>query len=72
MIIPLKAKYRPQDKLYGYPRRHNGNSNRKQLKGVRYPSVYSHDRDYHVLQVDGRTGHAVMLHGNAAHAVLGR
>lgn len=60
--IPLKAKYRPQDKLYGYPRRHNGNSNKKTAKGARLGSTYSYDRTKHYLLVDGRTGHAVMKH----------
>jgi hypothetical protein len=60
--IPLKAKYRPQDKLYGYPRRHNGSGNRKAKKGQSLPSVYSYDRTKHVLMVNGLTGHAVMVH----------
>lgn len=60
--IPLKSKYRLQDKLYGYPRRHNGNSNRKTKNGAKMPSVYSYVREDHVLHVDGKTGHAVMVH----------
>jgi len=60
--IPLKSKYRLQDKLYGYPRRHNGNSNKKTPKGARLGSVYSYDREKHVLMVDGLTGHSVMRH----------
>lgn len=60
--IPLKRKYLPQDKLYGYPRRHNGNSNRKVKKSNSLPAVYSYDRTKHILQVDGGTGHAVMVH----------
>lgn len=60
--IPLKRKYLPQDKLYGYPRRHNGSGSRKVKKGQSLPSVYSYDRTKHVLHVDGKTGHAVMKH----------
>lgn len=60
--IPLKRKYLPQDKLYGYTRRHNGSGTRKSPKGQRLPSVYSYDRTKHVLQVDGKTGHSVMKH----------
>lgn len=60
--IPLKRKYLPQDKLYGYPRRHNGNSNKKVAKGQKLPAVYSYDRTKHVLQVNGKTGHSVMQH----------
>lgn len=60
--IPLKSKYTPQDKLYGYPRRHNGNSNKKQPKGQKLPSVYSYNREKHILMVDGLTGHSVMRH----------
>jgi hypothetical protein len=60
--IPLKAKYRPPAKLYGYPRRHNGSSAKKVAKGQKMPAVYSYDRTKHVLQVDGLTGHAVMVH----------
>lgn len=60
--IPLKRKYTPQDKLYGYPRRHNGNSNRKVKKSNSLPGVKSYDRTKHVLMVDGGTGHSVMKH----------
>jgi hypothetical protein len=60
--IPLKRKYLPQDKLYGYPRRHNGNSNKKTPKGQKLQAVYSYDRTKHILMVDGGTGHAVMVH----------
>lgn len=60
--IRLKAKYRLQDKIYGYPRRHNGNSNRKTKNGAKMPSVYSYNREKHVLMVDGLTGHSVMRH----------
>lgn len=60
--IPLKAKYLPPNKLYGYPRRHNGSGSRKVAKGQRLPSVYSYDRTKHVLQVNGLTGHTVMVH----------
>jgi hypothetical protein len=60
--IPLKRKYKPQAKLYGYRRQHNGNGNRKTKKTISLPSVYSYDREMHVLQVDGGTGHSVMRH----------
>jgi hypothetical protein len=72
MEIPLKAKYRPQDKLYGYARRHNGNNAKKIKKGIVYPAVYSHNRDEHVLLVDAKSGHTVMKHHAEARDLLDR
>lgn len=72
MIIPLKAKYRPPNKLYGYPRRHNGTGTKKVKKSISLPSVYSYNRDDHVLLVDAKTGHKVMKHYAEARAILGR
>lgn len=60
--IPLKRKYKPQDKLYGYRRQHNGRGERKVKKTISLPPVYSYERDKHILLVDGKTGHAVMVH----------
>jgi hypothetical protein len=59
--IPLKAKYKVHARG-GYRRQHNGNGNRKIKKSISLPSVYSYDRTKHVLQVNGKTGHGIMVH----------
>lgn len=60
MIIPLKKKYLTHSNK-GYRRNHNGNGARRVKKTISLPSVYSYDRNKHVLLVNAVTGHAVMV-----------
>lgn len=59
--IPLKRKYTVYTRS-GYRRQHNGNGARKPKKGMSLDSVKSYDRTKHILNVNGKTGHGVMIH----------
>lgn len=61
MEIPLKRKYTVYTKS-GYRRQHNGNGTRRVKKSISLPSVYSYDKTKHIFQVDGGTGHGIMVH----------
>ena len=69
--IPVKKKYLPLKRLYGYPRTHNGNSHRKVKKTgsfVGAKHIYN-PRDHALwLQPNGKLK---MIHGAEARKVLG-
>lgn len=67
--IPLKKKYRPTPKVWGYSRTHSGNSSKKKKKlGAGYSDPYV--KTDHVLVVDGETGHYRFYHNEAARRIL--
>lgn len=70
MEIPLKKKYRPAAKLYGFPRQHQGNSNKKVKKIGSNGAFQPYDKRSTVLVLEnGR--HRRWYHGEEAREILG-
>lgn len=69
--IPLKKKYRPENKIWGYPRTHNGNSNKKKKKiGGHVGATHRYNPRDHALHLQPNMK-LRMLHYEDAHRILG-